>query len=71
MYDLDAYEKYCDMGIVNDRVLLAARLMDIVYSYSLVGGNLHIILDDCNILDSHLEFCLREVFYNHHELPLV
>lgn len=24
-----------------------------------VGGNLHIVLDDCNVEDGHVEFCLR------------
>ena len=38
-------------------VVDAAAAVEAVYEHSCVGGNLHIVLDDWNIEDSHLEFC--------------
>ena len=39
-----------------------------VYEYSAVGGNLHIVLDDYNIEDSHILWCLTDAIpQNIHE----
>ena len=32
----------------------------LVYSYSAVGGGLHIVLDDGNVEDHHIQWCIEE-----------
>jgi hypothetical protein len=39
------------------RLKSAIRL---VYSYSGVGGGLHIVLDDGNVEDHHIKWCIEE-----------
>jgi len=39
----------------------AAALVAPVYGFSCVGGNLHIVLDDWNLEDSHLDFCDEQI----------
>lgn len=55
------YEDYGRPTIVTDRTLAAAELIRQVYEYSIVGGNLHIVVDDWNLEDDDLEFCLKEI----------
>jgi hypothetical protein len=45
----------------------AARLAEVVYEHSCVGGNLHITLDDWNVEDSSLEFCRGSIRDNVNE----
>lgn len=55
------YGCWCEEGkpaIINDGVREAARLGKIVYDYHLAGGHLHILLDDWNAEDSHIDGCL-------------
>lgn len=42
-------------------VRAAAEAARAVYEFSCVGGNLHIVLDDFNIEDGHLEFCREQI----------
>ena len=35
------------------------RLVDILYEYHLAGGNCHIVTDDDNLLDHHIDFCIN------------
>jgi len=42
----------------HDRILHIADLIAAVYSYHSGGGNAHIALDDGNIEDPHIDFCL-------------
>lgn len=44
---------------VNDDVTRAARLIDRVYEHNNVGGNAHVVLDDWNLEDGHIEWCLQ------------
>jgi len=46
----------------------AATLADQVYEFSYVGGDLHILLDDWNVEDNHLDFCATAIEENIHEL---
>ncbi len=39
----------------------AARLVTEVFDESAVGGKLHIVIDDWNLEQSHLDFCGREL----------
>lgn len=55
---------YGSPAIVTDKTLQAADLIAAVYCYSLVGGNAHIVLDDWNLEDEHVMFCMEEVRSN-------
>ena len=39
----------------------AAEAIQAVYAFSVVGGHLHIVLDDVNVGDEHLDFCENEI----------
>lgn len=47
--------------ILNDKVRAVQALIDAVYVFSCVGGNLHIVLDDDNLEDSSLDFCAAQI----------
>lgn len=53
--------------IVNGSTKLAAKMIEHIATYSLVGSNLHIIIDDWNIMDMHIEACFRFLETNIHE----
>lgn len=44
--------------IVNDNVRAAVELIRAVYEYSSVGGNAHVVLDDFNLEDDSIQWCL-------------
>lgn len=48
-------------AIVNSRVREAVDLIERVYDYSGVGGNLHVVLSDWNLEDEHVEMCIRRI----------
>lgn len=54
------YKEYGEPAIINARTQAAAKLADAVYEFNCVGGNCHIVLDDFNIEDSHIDWCLDE-----------
>jgi len=54
------YKKYGEPSIVSEATLKAAELVYAVYEFSSVGGNAHIVLDDFNIEDSSIDWCLTE-----------
>ena len=35
------------------------EVLDLYWRYNITGGNLHIILDDGNVHDHHIEFCMN------------
>lgn len=41
------------------RTLKAAKLIANVYEHDPVGGNAHIVVDDWNVEDHHIDFCLE------------
>ena len=47
--------------IINDATKYVAGLVDKVYEFSGAGGNAHIVVDDMNLENSHIDFCLKEV----------
>lgn len=62
------YEGYGSPSIVNDRTRHGADLAAKVYEFSAVGGNAHIVLDDWNIEDGHIRWCLDNALpENFHE----
>ncbi len=61
------YEWYEEEGkpdIVNDGTKKAAELAGAVYEFNCVGGNCHIVLDDFNIEDEDIEYCLTQSLRN-------
>lgn len=44
----------------SERIDQAISLMDDVYQYDGVGGNLHIVLDDKNVNDDSIKWCLTD-----------
>lgn len=55
------WQEYGSPAIVNEKTLAAARAIEEVYEWSSVGGNLHVVLDDWNIENEHVQFCCDEV----------
>lgn len=47
-------------SIVDESTIAAAKLVHEVYKYSAVGGNAHIVVDDWNLEDSNIRWCLDE-----------
>ena len=54
------YKEYGCPAIVNEATKHAAKLVEQVYEWSCVGGNAHIVLDDFNIEDSSIDWCLKD-----------
>lgn len=60
--------QYCGSPkIVNEKTLGAASLVRKVYESNSVGGSLHIVLDDFNIEDSHVRWCIKHQAENFHD----
>jgi len=57
------YEEYGEPTIDNDKVRRAADLIAKIYEApgGGAGGNCHIVVDDWNLEDHNVEFCLGEV----------
>lgn len=58
------YEEEGKPEIINEGTKSAARLADAVYEFNGVGGNCHIVLDDFNIDDDDIDYCLNEGLAN-------
>lgn len=58
------YEEEGKPEIINEDTKNAARLADAVYEFNCAGGNCHIVLDDFNIDDDDIEYCLNEGLEN-------
>ena len=43
------------------KLIICLELIKKVYNYSLCGGNAHIVFDDNNIENEHIDFCLDYV----------
>lgn len=55
------YEEYGSPAIVTDATKRVAELCGQLYEIAPVGGNCHIVTDDWNLEDSHIEFCRQQV----------
>lgn len=45
------------------------RMFKTIYEHNEVGGNLHIVLDDMNVEDEHIQYCVDEAIpENYHKL---
>lgn len=63
------YEDYGKPTLVTPEIQEAAWLVEKVYEFSAVGGNLHIVVDDWNIEDSSLDFCDRYIDAEGYDCP--
>lgn len=55
---LGCYEREGSPQIVNEKTVAAAAAVGKVYEYSSVGGNAHIVLDDWNLDDHNIRWCI-------------
>ena len=55
---LGCYEREGSPRVVNEKTVAAADAVGKVYEYSSVGGNAHIVLDDWNLDDHNIRWCL-------------
>jgi hypothetical protein len=51
-------------NIKNNLTKSVAKMIERVYDFSMSGGNAHIVVDDWNIEDNHIDFCLQMVLQN-------
>lgn len=54
------YEDYGKPAIVTEKTKAAAALVAKVYEFSCVGGNAHNVVDDWNLEDDCIRWCLDE-----------
>jgi hypothetical protein len=54
-------DKYGRAAIVNERTRAVAALIDQIYSWSCAGGLAHVVVDDWNLNDYNVAFCLDAV----------
>ena len=57
-YDCYANE-YGKPDIVNEATKDAAKLIDAIYGFHCAGGNAHVVVDDYNLEDYHVDWCLN------------
>lgn len=55
------YDDYYRKPIFSPATRAAAKLIDKVYEFSGVGGNLHCVLDDGNVEDGDLAYALAQI----------
>lgn len=63
MIDLPVNEEHKDEYLdcyCNDLVLSVCDMANVLYKYHPVGGLAHIVIDDGNIEDGFIDFCLSE-----------
>jgi len=58
------WEKSGEPTIVNELTTSVAKMIDHVYDFSEVGGNAHIVVDDFNLEDDNIDFCLQQIKKN-------
>lgn len=65
---MTCYADYGSPQIVTPRTIEVAAMIDAIYVYSCVGSNAHIVVDDWNLEDENIEYCLNtaipENFHN-------
>lgn len=57
---LGCYEEDGSPAIVNEQTVAAAAAIERVFECSCVGGNAHIVVDDWNVDDEAINYCLRD-----------
>lgn len=54
------YEEYGRPRKVTSGVIVAVTLLHMLYRVTGVGGPAHVVSDDWNIEDEHVQFCLKQ-----------
>ena len=54
------YTEYGKPEILNEATRKAAKLVEGVYEIHGAGGTAHVVVDDFNITDANVQFCLRD-----------
>jgi hypothetical protein len=54
------WENYGSPAIVNARTVAAADKVARIYEFSMVGGDAHVVVDDWNLSDETVQWCLTE-----------
>ena len=68
--DSDEWLSYWDVDFECDttpEVLAAVSLVKEIYAYNDEGANAHIVTDDGNVEDDHIQWCLDNLAENHHK----
>lgn len=55
------WEEYGKPLVVNETTAKTAELVKRLYEFAAAGGNCHIVTDDWNLEDDHIEFCVAQV----------
>jgi len=63
---IDCWKHYGSPEIVNDITTTLASLISLIYEYHGAGGHLHIVIDDWNLDDDSIKFCLHQIEENHY-----
>lgn len=58
------YQDYESPRIITEQTIEAGRLISAVYRHHAAGGNAHSVLDDWNLEDSSINFCLEYIKKN-------
>lgn len=56
---IDCYQEAGSPCIINDNVIDAANLININLLLDSVGGYAHIVIDDWNLENEHIEYCIE------------
>lgn len=56
---LDCYKEAGSPKIINDKTIKVAKLVTYLYDLEDCGGACHIVVDDWNLENEHIEFCLE------------
>jgi hypothetical protein len=64
---ISCYKEYGSPLVISDLTRKCAELVAELYEFSFVGGNCHIVTDDWNLEDEHIQWCLKSVLDNKYE----
>ena len=54
----NCYEEAGSPCIINDKTIKAAELIGVIYEYAPAGGYAQIVVDDWNLGESDIDFCI-------------
>ena len=60
----DCWKEAGSPAIITEETLRVAELIGNIYDHSLSGGDAHIVVDDWNLQDGDIAFCLNQISEN-------
>lgn len=66
---ITCWEENGKHAILNEETKITAKLIGAVYDWDSVGGNAHIVVDDMNLEDGNIDFCI-DAARNDKESPI-